>query len=482
MMKRITIFVSALAISGALLAKVVPNSLFSDHAVFQQGVSVPVWGTADTEKQVTVEFNGQCKQAVVVNGKWMAQLDAMPAGGPYQLKISGENVVEMQDLYVGEVWICSGQSNMERQLGPRNGQALIKDWEQERDNANYPLIREYRVGERSMDEASTDANSQWVVCSPQTVENFSCVGYFFARDLFKARKAPIGMIFTAIGGTPAEHWTSRAALESHPEFKAIVQAYDRSLMNFAKQLARYKRNGSQGKAPVNPAEKRHPFGHYEGMVAPLQPYAIKGVIWYQGESNQDRSKQYQTLFPYMINNWRQDWKQGDFPFLFVQVAPYNQMRPEIREAQLISLLHTQNTAMVVTTDCGDAKDIHPVNKQPVGYRLSLAARALAYQEPIIYSGPLYESMKVEGEKVILTFRDTGKGLVALNGDLKGFTVAGADKVFVPAKARIKGNTVIVSCKEVSCPVAVRYGFVNVPDVNLFNKEGLPASPFRTDVD
>jgi sialate O-acetylesterase len=218
------------------------------------------------------------------------------------------------------------------------------------------------------------------------------------------------------------------------------------------------------------------------MLAPVIPYAIKGVIWYQGESNAKKAKQYQTLFPAMIADWRAKWKQGEFPFFFVQIAPFNGQPPEIREAQFLTLSKVKNTAMAVTTDVGNATDIHPAQKEPVGQRLALAARALVYGEKIEYSGPLYKDMKTKGDKAAIMFNHTGSGLMAKDGELKGFTIAGADNKFVPAKAEIKGNSVIVSAEGVTQPKAVRYGWANVPDVNLFNKEGLPASPFRTDVD
>jgi sialate O-acetylesterase len=234
--------------------------------------------------------------------------------------------------------------------------------------------------------------------------------------------------------------------------------------------------------PTDPAKSNFIAGLYNAMIIPLQPYAIKGVIWYQGESNNGRARQYRTLFPAMIENWRQDWKQGDFPFLFVQIAPHKDMMPEIREAQLLTWQKTPHTAMVVTTDCGDARDIHPTNKQPVGERLALAASALAYGRKLEYSGPVYHSMKRKKHTIELQFTHTGKGLWAKDGPLKGFTIAGADKQFVPANATIKGKKVIVYAGAVREPVAVRYGWANVPDVNFFNKDGLPASPFRTDTE
>jgi sialate O-acetylesterase len=461
-------------------AKIKPNSLFGEHAVVQQGIAVPVWGTADRDEQVTVRFNGQEKQTRSKDGKWMLQLDPMTAGGPYTMTLSGsDTTLIIDDIYVGEVWICSGQSNMKRTLAPKEKQLPIVNWEQERDAANYPMIREYYVPDKSTDEPEEDVGSQWIVCSPQTVVNFSAVGYFFACDLFKARNVPVGMIFSAVGGTPAEYWTSRSGLESAPELKALVENYDRSLLDFAKQAAQNKRENITENLR-NPAERGHVYGHYNGMICPLQPYAIKGVIWYQGESNFNRAGQYYTLFPLMIRDWRNAWGQGDFPFLFVQIAPYRDRSPEIREAQFFTSKTVKNTAMAVITDHGDANDIHPTHKQPVGYRLSLAARAIAYHEKIEYSGPVYEFMEVKDDRAILYFSHCGKGLTSKDGPLKGFVIAGADNNFVPAKAEIKGNTVIVGNPGVKEPVSVRYGFENVPDINLFNKDGLPASPFRTD--
>ena len=475
----LTIFIG---ISTVVSAKIVPNSLFSNHAVLQRGVVVPVWGSGSDGEAVTVEFNGQKKETKTVDGKWFVKLNAMQYGGPYTLKITGENALEVEDIYVGEVWVCSGQSNMERQLGPRPPQPLIADWEKERDNANYPLIREYYVPITTSDEPLEDIGSKWEVCSPESVKEWSAVGYFFARDLYKALNVPIGMLFTAVGGTPVEYWTSRSGLENHPALKKVVEDYDKALMAFPKQLAKYKRDGSKGDAPKNPAEARHTYGHFNAMISPLLHYAIKGVIWYQGESNQHNAELYPTLLSNMIFDWRSNWGVGEFPFLYVQVAPFKNMKPEIREAQRITLNRTYNTAMIVTTDCGDANDVHPPNKQPVGYRLSLAARALAYKEKIEYSGPMYETMEIVGDKVILHFSHTGKGLTAKEGSLKGFVIAAEDKNFVEAEAKIVGTTVEVTGKNLQNPVAVRYGWANVPDVNLFNKDGLPASPFKTDLD
>lgn len=502
-LEQLTISFCLLYIFNISIKAVTPNYLFTDHMVLQQGVTIPVWGTGRDGETVKIEFAGQQTSTIVKNRKWMLSLHPVKAGGPYTMTISGDNSIIVNDVLVGEVWVCSGQSNMERQLGPRPPQKPIFEWEKERDVANYPQIREYYVPISIADSAVSDINSKWVVCSPATVSEFSAVGYFFARDLYKALNIPVGIIFSAVGGTPAQYWTSRATLEGNPELRPLVQAYDKALKEYPAKLADYKAKEQELLAkfkmdsalarnenrplplkplpPKDPFTQRHVCGHFNAMIAPLLPYAIKGVVWYQGEANNSHAKQYQTLFPAMINDWRKNWGMGDFPFLFVQVAPFKDMTPELREAQLLSWKKTVNTAMVVTTDCGDANDIHPAYKQPVGHRLALAARALAYNEHIEYSGPVYQSFKIKKHKVILSFSHAKKGLVAKNGKLKGFTIAGSNKEFVSAQAHIKGKTVEVYNDAVKTPVAVRYGWNNVPEVNLYNTEGLPASPFRTDV-
>jgi sialate O-acetylesterase len=328
------------------------------------------------------------------------------------------------------------------------------------------------------------------------------VAWFFGHELRRALKVPVGLINSSVGGTPAEAWTSSAALEADPELKGILERYAEQVKNYdpaaaaaqhERALERHQQAVAKAKAagekppqaPRRPADPRkanvRPCGLYNAMIAPLQPYAIAGAIWYQGESNSGRAAEYRKLFPAMIQNWRQAWGQGEFPFLFVQIAPHERMTPEIREAQLVTWQKVPRTAMAVIIDIGNEKDIHPTQKEPVGARLALAARAIAYGEKIEYSGPVYASMKVEGDRAILSFTHIGDGLLAKDGDLRGFTVAGADGSFVPAKAVIDGDKVAVASPEVTTPVAVRYGWANTPDVNLFNKEGLPATPFRTDV-
>jgi sialate O-acetylesterase len=467
MIKKMRIILSCLFLIGLFIAtaEVKVNSLFSDHMILQKGVPVRVWGKAGEGEKVTVSFNGQKVSTITTNGKWMIKLSPMPyVLTPSTMTISGENTIIINDILVGENWLCSGQSNMERQLGPRPPQPLITDWEKERNAARYPLIREYYMPLDYSKSKVDDVKSSWTVCSPQTVSDFSAIGYFFAKNLFIHMKVPVGIIFSAYGGTPAEDWTSQVALESNHRLSGLIRDYDKVTLSWK----------PKGKTLS---------GLYNGMIYPLIPFAIKGVVWYQGESNNDRPTQYQTILTTMIENWRQDFKQGDIPFLIVQIAPNKDMSPEIRESQFLVQQQVKNTALIVTTDCGDAENIHPSHKQPVGERLAIAARALAYKEEIEYAGPTYHSFQIKRNEIFIRFTHTGKGLKSKNNTvLKGFTIAGIDKKFVQATAFIKGNQVIVSNDQIKNPVAVRYGWANVPDVNLFNVEGMPASPFRTDID
>ena len=637
-----TVWVIGLLTAVTAWAEVTPNHLFTDHAVLQRDMPIPVWGMAHQGEQVTVELAEQTATIIAnEDGQWKLWLEPMPAGGPYTLTIKGSNSVTLQDVWMGDVWICSGQSNMERQLGLRAGQKPIVNWEQEVASANYPQIRQYFVKKFPSNRPLQEVDAQWTVCSPESAADFSAVGYFFARDVHKTIGVPIGLIFTSWGGTVAEAWTSAESLLTMPVFQESVREVQRLATHpdetdtFDQRLSDWYRAHDAGSAqglpwaqkdfqatdwpimnlPVNweadalpnfdgvvwfhkvvdvpehwagkkaelnlggiddqdttwvnaieigqtenwqisrnysipegvlqagrnviairvldtgggggvygrpkqmslkvpelgenakialagpwsyqaslplrkaPNVPRRPGTSpnvttvlYNGMIAPFLPARIKGAIWYQGESNNGRPYQYRELFPLMIQDWRKQWKQGDFPFLFVQIAPYKDMTPEIREAQFLTLSKSPNTAMAVITDAGDPLDIHPAHKQPVGQRLALAACALAYGQDIEYSGPLYRDMAIQEKEIVLHFTHTGSGLVAKDGDLKGFVIAGEDKNFVPAQARIEGRTVVVGSDQVANPVAVRYGWSNVPDVNLFNKEGLPATPFRTDVD
>ncbi len=488
--------------TSSLHAEVKPNGLFCDHAVLQQGMEVPVWGTAREGEKVSVEFNGQNVSTTAKEGQWMVRLKNLKAGGPYIMKITGDNSITLNDLLVGEVWLCSGQSNMDRPMGTLHlPKPMIDKYAEEVAAANYPEIRHFLTPRKQADTPQREVSSKWEACSPVTVPKFTAVGYFFGSELQKTLKVPVGLINSARGGTSAQAWTSRETLEK--ECAPVLEAHQKRISDYAEALRKYKEKEPDllaqwqkeseaakqaGKPePIKPIPPLDPNAIppsclYNAMIAPLMPYAIRGVIWYQGEANKGQAKLYRSLFPAMISNWRQAWGQGAFPFLFVQIAPFRSMPPELREAQLLTWKSTPNTSMVVTVDVGDAEDIHPTHKRPVGERLSLAARALAYGEKLEYSGPLFNSMVIQGSQALLSFTHGGSGLMAKEGELKGFVIAGDDKKFVPAKAEIKGENVMVSSEAVLKPVAVRYGWENVPDVNLYNKEGLPASPFRTDVE
>lgn len=500
---------------GSVHADVKPHALISEGMVLQSGKSVPVWGTADEGETVTVRFQGQERTATAKDGKWSVQLEDLKVGGPHELTISGKNTLQFKNVLVGDVWVCSGQSNMEWPV------RLSADPEKAIANSKNPMIRLFTVPKSPSASPQHQVAGTWQECGPDTIANFTAVGYFFGQHLQKARNIPVGLIHSSWGGTPAESWTSRKALEAQPTLKyladrqtAALAHYPDEIGKYIEALQKYKEEVAKAIAtgqdypappglPPNPAKNAWgPSTLYNGMIASIIPYGIRGALWYQGESNAGRAYEYRTLLPTMIKNWRADWNQGEFPFLIVQLAPFTKIRTtpgdsdwaELREAQLHTALTLPNTAVAVITDLGDEADIHPRWKEPVGARLALAARALAHGEKIEYSGPIYKSMQIEGDKVVLSFDHVDGGLMIKGGqiavfggkrqlpaeDLLGFTVAGADHKFVNAKAEIQGDKVVVSCPQVPQPVAVRFGWDNYPVVNLYNKAGLPASPFRTD--
>jgi sialate O-acetylesterase len=490
----------AVWVGPAAWGMVKPHGLFIDGAVLQQGTRVPVWGTAADGEKVTVRFAGQTVSTTAAEGAWQVRLKPLRAGGPYTMTIAGENSVELHDLLVGEVYVCSGQSNMEWPLAQTaTGPAAIAA-------SADPMLHLFTVRHAISDTPVHELSGNWQTCGPETVKNFSAVAYFFGRDLRRARNVPVGLMQSAWGGTPAEAWTSRATLESDSRLRGILTAYARAVarypieqMAYDEARARYQDElataQQEGRTPpkaperpYNPVNQNRPAGLYNAMITPLQPYAIRGAIWYQGESNAGRAVEYQTLFPAMIRNWRADWGEGDFPFLFVQLAPFMKIEPEpresawaeLRDAQRLTALTVPRTAMAVITDVGDENDIHPRKKEPVGARLAMAARAVAHGERVEYAGPTFQEMKVKGGRAILQFKHASGGLVAREGELTGFTIAGPDRKFVNAQAVIEGDRVIVSSPQVAHPVAVRYGWANYPVVNLYDQAGLPASPFRTD--
>jgi len=443
-----------LTIHDQATAAVTPHGLFTDNAVLQRGAKSPVWGTTDKPEKVTVKIAGKEASAEPKDGKWRVELPGLEAGGPHTLAISqGDQNIELKNILIGDVWICGGQSNMQWSLKDTfSPQEAISNSA----NEKIRLITIQRRGNPQQPESNI-SNAKWELCNPDTVPGFTAVGYYFGRDLQKALNVPIGLINSNIGGTTAERWMSKEAIESNPELKDMSKP--------------------QGATDL-----------YNAMVAPLAPYGVKGAIWYQGESNADRAVQYRALLPAMIKSWRDTFGQGEFPFLVVQLAPFMAITneptdsawAELRDAQLYTARNVPNAGLAVITDVGDEKDIHPQKKEPVGARLALAARAIAYGEKIPYSGPLYDSMTVDGNKAVLSFKHVGAGLEAREGDLKGFTIAGEDKKFQNANAKIEGDKIVVWSDKVEKPAAVRFGWANYPVVNLWNKDGLPASPFRTD--
>lgn len=460
---------------GAARADVKLPAIFGDHMVLQQKTDAPVWGWADADEEVTVSLgDAKATTKAGADGKWKVKIATPAAGGPHELVVKGKNEIKLTDVLVGEVWLASGQSNMEWTVRSSSNAA------DEIKAGSHPQIRMIKVGrnpsEKPLEDFQfvpipKDATSGWAIASPETVADFSAVGYFFARKLNAELQVPVGIINTSWGGTIAEAWTSREALEA-------------DLLWFQPILERSK--------PFKADNPNQASVLYNSMIAPLVPLAIRGAIWYQGESNVGRAEQYAKLFPAMIADWRKAFGQGDFPFLFVQLAPYQYGRgqnisntgqlAELWEAQSKTLAVSPNTGMAVTTDITTIGDIHPPNKQDVGLRLALWALGTTYgKSDLVYSGPLYDSMAVEDAKIRVKFKHVGGGLVA-HGDkpLSHFQIAGEDQKFVAAEAKIDGETIVVSSPDVPKPVAVRFAWDDIAEPNLLNKAGLPASPFRTD--
>jgi sialate O-acetylesterase len=642
-MKKILPFCLFIVLSVSVFANVRLPKIFGDNMVLQRNKPIPVWGWADANEKVTIQFDKQTKTVKAdKNGKWMVKLDNESAGGPYQLTITGKNTMLFSNVLVGEVWVCSGQSNMEM---PIEGWGKINNYQREIRDANYPQIRHIKIPNTVSAKPEEDIPSgEWKICNPETAGDFTAVGYFFARELYNQLKIPIGLINTSWGGTHVETWTSRDAFENSDEFKTMIAGMPSldldSLAKVRKAETLKKIEDLQGGLPANATEAQkwkdvdidethfphmHLPGLWEGqqlgdldgivwfrktitvavadaaksatlalamiddndityvngikvgatnsynakrnyaipagvlkegknviavrvedtgggggiygdssdmkltidnniiplfgdwlfrvesvtgdagtvgpnsyptllfnaMVNPLIPYAMEGVIWYQGEANAGRAYQYRKAFPLMITDWRRHWNEGDFSFYFVQLASWNADNgnsakgsawAELREAQAMTL-SLPNTGMAVTADIGNPVDIHPKDKQDVGKRLAAIALHYLYGKDIVYGGPVYQSMQTEGNKAILSFTNTGSGLMVKDkyGYLQGFEIAGADKQFHYAKASIDGDKVVVYSDSVSAPVAVRFGWADdAGDDNLYNKEGFPASPFRTD--
>ncbi|WP_433779480.1 sialate O-acetylesterase [Flavobacterium anhuiense] len=633
-MKKTVIFIFLL-ISVLANANIRMPLIFSDGMVLQRDKQIPIWGFADANESVEIHFNKQVKKTTAdKNGKWTVNLSAEKAGGPFELTIIGKNKITIKNVLVGEVWICSGQSNMEFQVfKTMNGEKEIAD-------ANYPMIRHFGVAQDLSGTPKDDLKQgKWEEANKKNVGNFTAVGYYFARKLYAELKIPIGIINTSWGGTNVETWTSREAFENSPDFKAMIADVPTLNVDSISKLYARKMKERVEKIQGNPVSsdnedsfkelsfndnswgelntpslwENQPLGDLDGvvwmrktitltaddlknkavlslakiddedityingieigrntqydlkrvysvpgnvlkegknviavrivdnsggggiygeaqdlkltigsksipldgkwkfrvivvktalspnsypsllynaMVNPLVPYGIQGVLWYQGEANVWRAAEYKKSFPLMITDWRTKFKQGNFPFYFVQLSTFDEFGgnsqkgsrwAELREAQS-ETLKVPNTGMAVTTDIGNAKDIHPTNKQDIGLRLAAIAMNNIYGKKQVHSGPTYKSQEIRGNQIVLTFDNIGSGLSTPNNvELKGFEIAGADKVFHSAKAIIKDNKVIVSSDQVQNPVAVHYGWADDDTaINLFNKEKFPASPFRTD--
>ncbi len=484
------------ALAAGLWADVRLPALLSDHMVIQRGLPVHVWGWEDPGETVRIEFRGQqASTTASESGRWNAYLQPVDAGGPYTLTVRGNNTIKIEDVHVGEVWVGSGQSNMVWPL------ARSRDAEQEIAAARHPGIRYFKAELTASDELREDVQGQWRPVSPETAGEFSGVGYFFARHLHNELGVPIGIIQSAWGGTPAEAWTSLRTLSSDAALSGMLSEFEQEAADgkrrYGTALAKWETQATAAKAAGEQAPRRprapralraqqKPSALFNGMIAPLTPYPIRGAIWYQGENNASRGQGalYRRLFQSMIQDWRREWGLGAFPFLFVQLANYGRVGadstwPELREAQAMAL-GLVRTGMAVTTDIGNPTDIHPRNKQDVGLRLALAARAITYgEEGLEYSGPMFRQATRDGAAVRLWFDHIGGGLEARGGSLEGFELAGPDGAFAEAEVRISGETVLVSSPRVPVPVYVRYAWAADPKGNLFNKAGLPASPFRT---
>jgi len=459
-MKKLTPFLFMVLLATQAMAKIWVPSVLSDHMVLQQKSNVSIWGwtTAPSETiKVTGSWNKDTVSVKALQGKWMVSLPVPAAGGPYEITIQGHENIVIHDVMIGEVWICSGQSNMERR--PTQG---LDNAKVEIQNANHPSIRFFMLPKHISDTPQDDTPGYWTACTPKSFKNFSSVGYFFGRKLNKELNIPIGLVYSNWGGTPVETWIREELITGNPELKAAA----------GKLAARAWWPSQPGKA-------------YSAMIHPLTPFNIAGVIWYQGESNRQNPFSYYKSFPLLIKSWREEWNK-DFPFYFVQIAPFNYNSSNhiaaaiVRDAQL-QTLHVNNTGMVVTNDIGNLENIHPTNKQEVGRRLALWALAKTYAvKDITFSGPIYKSMEIQGKKAVIHFQYAEHGLIVKGKKLTDFQMAGPDKIFYPARAKISGNTVVVQAKEVKEPLAVRFAFTDTAEPNLFNISGLPASAFRTD--
>ena len=505
----------AFGLSQLPLFALTVNPLFSDYAVLQQDNPIPVWGESEPGETVSVTFGERSGEAKAdENGQWIIVLD--PLAGTMEPRVmtiqAGDAEIQLQEILVGEVWVGSGQSNMAWPVrASLDGEAVAK----KAAAGGYPGLRLFKVPVDGSDVRTSTVNATWVLPTEANVSNFSATAFYFAAKLAQDRNVAVGMIQSANGGTNAFSWINSETLESDPAAETVRTYWAATLKNHPAAMERYKTQlekwradaaAAKGKGeafavraprePLGPDHVKRPAGHYNAMIAPLQPFAIRGVIWYQGEANSrvPFNTGYNDLMSALVEDWRTDWaaasrgalERTDFPFYLVQLPNFAGGDPEgwplIREQMLKFWQEGTNTGMVVTIDTGDPDDIHPANKTPVGERLAQFARANTYRENIVYSGPVYDSLRIEGSQAIVSFTEVGGGLASLNEKpLAEFEIAGADGKFVPAVVSIKGDELVVTAESITEPRAVRYAWKANPEVvNFGNREGLPASPFRTD--
>lgn len=506
--------VAGLLLANSARADVKVPSIFSSHMVLQQNQKNKVWGKAEPGEKVTVTIGGMAARPAKTTtadgaGNWSVLLDPMPANEhPSTLTIAGENTITLTDVLVGEVWVCSGQSNMQWDV------AVANDPDLELLSAKDPLIRLITVPQVGTQDPKDDFKGRWYVCTPDSARHFSAVGYFFGRQLRQVLGVPIGLIDDSWGGSACEAWIRRDLLEKDAKYRPLIERWEaierdapEAAAKYAKELAKWKEAQAkpkspgdktpEEKAPVKPPDmsgqlngNARPGNIYNGVLKPTIGYGIKGVIWYQGESNASRAYQYRDLFPLMIQSWRDEWKIGDFSFYWVQLAdfypekaePGDSAWAELREAQTLTMSKLPNTGQAVIIDIGEAQDIHPRNKLDVAKRLARWALARDYGIKIAYQSPVYKSMEKKDNKITVTLGEVGSGLKAFDvPEVRGFTIAGDDKVFHKAKAKILGGgKVEVWADDVAKPVAVRYAWADNPVCNLYGNGGLPVTPFRTD--
>ena len=511
-------FFALLVFTLSVQAKVTLHKVFSSNMVLQREVAIPIFGNGDPTDKVVVTFNGITEVAKIVDGKWKVLFPKMKAGGPFTIRIEGTDSIQLNNVMIGDVWVCGGQSNMEFEF-KRSSQYANDILSVP--NANLRLfIVDHTIS--SKPKTAVASKSQWQVADSNTTKFFSAVAYYFGTRINKEENVPIGLLQSCWGGSAAELWTEENALKRGGKLSFIFEIYDWCKTNYPnkkiddeKKIAAWnelhKNDNPKPYLPWNLQEPKRYDGSglendlarpsclYNGMISPISQFPVKGVIWYQGEANAMDFKMallYKTLFPTMINSWRSAWK-NEFPFYFVQLAghhnavyvPSDHPWAYLRESQT-QTLSMKNTGMASATDVGKEFDIHPTDKKTVGERLALQALNKTYHKAVVCDGPMYKSMKIEGNKAIISFNNIGSGLevksVLLDthqmsaDNLKGFEICGEDGVFVWADAKIEDNKVEVSTPKVTMPVAVRYAWAVFPLCNLYNKEGLPAVPFRTD--